>query len=651
MVVYNSKMQNRSIIVKKVFTPRDLLKFLLLIFLVFFLVFYMRQLTAPKEVSVTEAVELIQNNNVKQIDIRESEVVLVKKNGSKVKTTIESNSSFTQILQDEGITLSKLAESGVDVNIHPLKIGWLDVVNTLLNVAFLGIIAYSVVGFMGFLKRQSKGGIGGLISFGKSPAKLIIGKKPDTTFEDVAGLYEIKEEIKTVVDFLKNPDKYRKMGARIPKGILLEGPPGTGKTLIARAVAGEAGVPFFYTSGGEFEEMLVGAGAARVRDLFKKARALQPCIIFIDEIDAVAKKRGVDFRTTYSEQTLNQILAEMDGLEKNEAVIVMAATNRADVLDPAIMRPGRFDWRIRFNLPDYQERLEILRLHAKNKKLAKDVDLDTIAKITVGFSGAELESALNEAAILAVRARKPAIEQNDILEGLYKVSYGPQRKTMVMTKEDLLATAYHEAGHAIVSTYCEYAPVVRNITIIPRAKALGLTASSYDYEKMNATLAELLDRIAATTAGRAAEEIIYGKMHVSTGAANDIEQASDIARAIIKRFGMSQKLGFVSYTTREEYLLLGLKKDYSDKTAEEIDKEVRNIVMSQYERAKKILTREKRLLEEVAKALLRHETLDREQFLALVNKYGKKKPPKKKSKKVLPVKEWIRKISKEQDGE
>ncbi len=641
MTTVNKKIDPKAIIVKKVITPKTLIKWISLVAVSILVVFVYSYVTSPKPASLTEVVDVVAKKQAKKVIVSDTKVEVITSDNKRLFAPIEQQGSFLELLQREGIKISDLKENNVEVEVKPGGTHILDILNFLANVIFLTLIGYSVLKFVSFLRQQGRG-MGGLSMFGRSPAKLILGKRPDTTFKDVAGMYEIKEEIKTIVDFLKNPKKYTKMGARIPKGILLEGPPGTGKTLIARAVAGEAGVPFFYTSGAEFEEMLVGAGAARVRDLFRKARALQPCIIFIDEIDAVAKKRGIDFRSTYSEQTLNQILAEMDGLEKNEAVIVMAATNRADVLDPAIMRPGRFDWRIKFNLPDYKERLEILKYHSRNKPLSEDVDLEQIAKITVGFSGAELESTLNEAAILAVRAGRDKILQEDMLEGMYKVTSGPRRKTMVMTKEDLLATAYHEAGHAIVGVFLEHAPEVQTITVIPRAKSLGVTSFAYEYEKVHRTYAELVDTIAMATAGRAAEELIYGKEYISTGAANDIEKASAIARSMVKHFGMSQKLGFISYgQDAEEYLLISLKKDYSEKTAEVIDEEIRQIVQAQYKRALEILERERILLDKVAEALITRETLTKKEFYDLVKKYAVKKPPKKAAKIVKSVAEWI----------
>ena len=631
---------NKGVIVKKVITGNDIKRFFLALVISFFVIagiLYIKQISKGTYVPVTEVISEIKEDKVKKLEISGDEVSVVTKSNSKQYTNIESQSSFLELLQREGLKLSDL--KGVDVKVKPSNLSGLEIVSGIANLLFLVFLGYAIYRFLGFFERQGSGG--GLLSFGKSPARVIIGKRPEVTFKDVAGLKEVKEEVKEIVEFLKNPKKFINMGARIPKGVLLEGPPGTGKTLLARAVAGEAGVPFFHTSGAEFEEMLVGAGAARVRDLFRRAKNIAPSIIFIDEIDAVAKKRGVDFRSTYSEQTLNQILVEMDGFEKNDTVIVIAATNRVDVLDPALMRPGRFDRRIHLTLPDIYEREEILKLHARNKKLADDVDLRRIAAMTIGFSGADLENLLNEAAILAVRAGKDKIDQEDLIEAMYKVSIGPQRKTFALTKKDLESTAYHEAGHAIVAAYIKEAEKVQTITVVPRGHALGVTVTRDEIEKAQVTYKELLAKIAVYTGGRVAEALVYGKEDISAGAASDIEKASNIARTMVKEFGMSNKLGFVKYATKDEYLLFALKQDYSDATAEKIDTEVLNIVESHRARAEEILKRERKLLDAVASALLKKETIDAKEFAELVGKYGVKKPPKKSKESVKSVSEWF----------
>ncbi len=633
---------NRTVIVEKVITPQDIKKWAIIAFAFIFFMglgIYAKQLTKGQQVSVTQAISEVKQDDVKKLVIEDSTVYLETKDNKNQYTNIESQSSFLDLLQKEGIKLSELKD--VDIKVQNDTLTGIEIISAIVNILFLIFMAYSVYRFLGFFNKQGSGS--GLMSFGKSPARVIIGKKTNVTFNDVAGLKEVKEEISEIVEFLKNPKKFQKMGARIPKGVLLEGPPGTGKTLLARAVAGEAGVPFFHTSGAEFEEMLVGAGAARVRDLFKRAKAIAPSIIFIDEIDAVAKKRGVDFRSTYSEQTLNQILVEMDGFEKTDTVIVIAATNRVDVLDPALMRPGRFDRRIHLSLPDIYERKEILQIHSKNKKLAENVDLQKIAAMTVGFSGADLENLMNEAAILAVRAGKSRIEMEDLIEAMYKVSMGPQRKTFALTKKDLVNTAYHEAGHAIVATYIKEAEKVQTITIVPRGHALGATVTKDEIEKVQTTYKELLARIAVLTGGRVAESLVFGKDDISAGAASDIEKASSIARAMVKELGMSSKLGFVKYATEDSYLLFAVKQSYSDSTAEKIDKEVLGIVEDARQLAERILIRERKLLDKVAEELLKRETLDSKEFAELVAKYGSKKPPEKDTAEVKSVAEWIEK--------
>jgi cell division protease FtsH len=490
------------------------------------------------------------------------------------------------------------------------------------------------------IQKQNATG-GGLSSFGKSSANVIIGKRPDTTFADIAGAKEAKEEIKEIVDFLKNPKAFFEMGARIPRGVMLVGDPGTGKTLLARAVAGEAKVPFFHTSGPEFEEMLVGAGAARVRDLFKRAKNLAPAIIFIDEIDAVARRRGMDYKSSHSEQTLNQILVEMDGFEKREAIIVIAATNRPDVLDPAILRPGRFDRNVRLSLPDMTERKEILLVHAKNKKFGADVNMDKIAANTVGFSGADLENVLNESAILAVRAKRKEILQEDIREAALKVSMGPRRGGMMMTGHDLEVTAIHEAGHAIVSAYLVDAEPVKSITIVPRGQSLGLTLMYSEVQSNNVTKVHLLARIAVSSAGRISEALKYGESNISTGASSDIAHATRLAQLMVKQVGMSDA-GFILFDKEEDFDAFSNKSKYSEHTAELLDKEVKNIVDGQYKIATDILTREKKLLEVLAQELLKKESLNEEEFMSLVVKHGSVDAPVKKQDEALSVTDWIK---------
>jgi len=585
------------------------------------------------EISMGEAVKLIQEKKTEKV-VEQGNLILIEQSDKTRKyAQVGAKTDFPKLLQDAGVDISQ-------VNYRPSNSNFAGSALDFAGLLLTGVLAYGVWTFVRAIQRQNATG-GGLSSFGKSGAAVIIGKRPDVTFNDVAGAMEAKEEIKELVDFLKNPKQFFEMGARIPRGVLLVGEPGTGKTLLARAVAGEAKVPFFHTSGPEFEEMLVGAGAARVRDLFKRAKALSPSIVFIDEIDAVARRRGMDYKSSHSEQTLNQILVEMDGFEKRDAVIVIAATNRPDVLDPAILRPGRFDRTVRLALPDVTERLEILRVHAKNKKFDARVDLKKIAQFTVGFSGADLENVLNESAILAVRNKRKEIIQEDIHEASLKVSMGPRRGSLMMSEAELRSTAYHEAGHAIVGTYLNEAEPVKAITIVPRGISLGMTMHD-DSDRHSQSKQYLRDLIAVYAAGRAAEELVYGKDHVTTGAANDIERASKIATHMVKTLGLSEKIGFVQFDKDEDYDIFTSKTKYSEQTSELMDKEISELMNQQYDVAVKILKRERKLLDEVAVELLKQETLTGESLMELVEKFGTEKPPKKEKPELLSVTEWIK---------
>ncbi len=518
--------------------------------------------------------------------------------------------SFTDLLQKEGISLVSENFEIVPVTV-PASISFGDIINIITLLGFVVLIV--------FLFRGAQSSGMGIMQFGQSKAKVFFGSKTDTTFEDVAGIDEARDELNEIVDFLKNPNKYRKLGARIPKGILMIGPPGTGKTLLARAIAGEARVPFFHTSGSEFEEMLVGAGASRVRDLFQKAKKAAPALIFIDEIDAVARKRGTKVQTGTTEQTLNQILVEMDGFEKNVNVIVLAATNRPDVLDPAILRPGRFDRQVRIELPDAEGRKKILEIHGKNKPFAKDVDLTRIAKRTVGFTGADLENILNEAAIIAANANKKEINDKDIDEAVSKVVLGPAKTSKKRTQNEMKLVAYHEAGHAVVSKYTPFATPLDRISIVSRGNTGGVTMFLPENDEYIISKNKLIADITVSLGGRAAEEIALED--ISTGASNDIEKATAVARRMVQRFGMSEKLGLVQYGDFEENDYLGYayttSKEYSEKTAEAIDNEVRSIIDLAYTNAKAILTQYKDKLDSVAKSLLENEVLSKEEFEAL----------------------------------
>ena len=494
----------------------------------------------------------------------------------------------------------------------PLKesIPWMEI------LFYLGMLGCT--GFLLFSMMRGGGAGGGIMNVGKAKVKDEHENKKTATFADVAGEDEEKEELKEVVEFLKSPDKFNSLGARIPHGVLLVGPPGTGKTLLARACAGEAGVPFYSISGSDFVEMYVGVGASRVRDLFDKAKKTMPCIIFIDEIDAVGRQRGAGLGGGHDEreQTLNQLLVEMDGFEANDGVIVMAATNRADILDKALLRPGRFDRQVYVGLPDVKGREEILRVHTKNKPLAPDVSLKVIAQRTAGFAGADLENLVNEAALLAARRSRKAITMEDIEEASMKVMAGPEKKSRVVTPEEKKLTAYHEAGHAVAGFYCKHHPRVHEITIIPRGQAGGYTMYLPEKDRSYVTKGEMFEDIVSSLGGRVAEQLILDD--ISTGASNDLQQATNIARQMITKYGFSERLGPVVYgTSQEETFLgrdLGQGKGYSETTAAEIDGEMRDIIDEAYETCRRTLTEHIDQLHALAQALMEREKLNEQEF-------------------------------------
>ncbi len=503
-----------------------------------------------------------------------------------------------------------------------------------------------VVVFVFFLfMRQLQAGGGKAMSFGKSKAKLLGEHQNKVTFADVAGVEEAKDEVEEIIDFLKDPKKFTKLGGRIPKGVLMMGPPGTGKTLLARAIAGEAGVPFFSISGSDFVEMFVGVGASRVRDLFEQGKKNAPCIIFIDEIDAVGRHRGAGLGGGHDEreQTLNQLLVEMDGFESNDGVILIAATNRPDVLDPALLRPGRFDRRIVVPRPDLKGREGILRVHTKRVPLATGVDLSTIARGTPGFSGADLESLVNEAALLAARRDKDTVDMRDFEEAKDKVLMGPERKSMVISDREKKTTAYHEAGHTLVAKLLPGSDPLHKVTIIPRGPALGVTQQLPVEDRLSYSKEWAENRIAICLGGRIAEELIFGQM--TTGAGNDIEQATELARRMVCEWGMSEKLGPLTFGKKEEQIFLGKElsrhQDYSEQTAIEIDAEVKRIVMDGYQTARKVLQENLELLKKIAEALLEHETIDGDDIEAVIQgrTINRRPPPPPRAPVTEPVKE------------
>ncbi|MCL1632481.1 ATP-dependent zinc metalloprotease FtsH [Sporolactobacillus sp. CPB3-1] len=493
--------------------------------------------------------------------------------------------------------------------------GWITFVTSLIPFAIIFFLIF-------FLLNQAQGGGGRVMNFGKSKAKLYSEDKKKVTFRDVAGADEEKQELVEIVDFLKDPRKFVALGARIPKGVLLEGPPGTGKTLLARAVAGEAGVPFFSISGSDFVEMFVGVGASRVRDLFDQAKKNAPCIIFIDEIDAVGRQRGAGLGGGHDEreQTLNQLLVEMDGFGANEGIIIIAATNRPDILDPALLRPGRFDRQIPVNRPDLIGREAVLRVHARNKPLAKEIDLKTVAKLTPGFSGADLENLLNEAALVAARANKKVINMEDIDEAVERVIAGVAKKSRVISKKEQNIVAYHESGHTIIGLALKGADEVHKVTVIPRGQAGGYTVSLPKEDRYFMTKPELLEKICGLLGGRVAEEITFGE--ISTGASNDLQRVTNLARRMVTEFGMSDKLGPMQFGNNDSgQVFLGRdiqnEQNYSDAIAFEIDQEVQRIVKDEYERCKQLLLEHRDKLELIAQTLLKVETLEEEQIKSL----------------------------------
>jgi len=577
-------------------------------------------LAKGEEVPLSRLVQYVKEGEYEKIIVKDDHVILEQETeeeisgqimqvGDNVHATFHPEMDFYGLLADAGVDIMELEDDFFEPS---MQIGFFDII----SILFLGVIIFFVYSL--FKNMQSSGGK--IFDFGQSKAKLLLGKRTNVKFDDVAGIDDVKEELVEVVDFLKSPKRYRKIGARVPKGVLLVGSPGTGKTLLGKAVAGEAGVPFFHTSGSEFEEMLVGAGASRVRDLFSKAKKTSPSIIFIDEIDAVAKKRGTVLHSGAGEQTLNQILVEMDGLEEMENVIVIAATNRPDVLDPAILRPGRFDRTVTIMVPDYNGRKEIIDVHAKGKKFAKDVDLDSVAKRTVGYSGADLENLINEAAIIAVKERKKEITQDDLSEAFLKVSIGRKKKNK-MTDEDVKRIAYHEAGHAVVSKFTKHADPVEQVSIIARGPAGGITLQLPKEESRFLKKSEILAKMRVLVAGKVAEEMFTDD--VSTGPANDLKVLTALAKEYVKRFGMSEKLGFLQYGNMEETSHLGYTygggSDYSEETAKNIDIEMKKLADDAMKKTRDLLKKHSDKVEKLVEVLMEQEVVSAKEFEELMN--------------------------------
>ncbi|NPV68187.1 MAG: ATP-dependent metallopeptidase FtsH/Yme1/Tma family protein [Anaerolineae bacterium] len=571
--------------------------------------------TSVPEISLSELAQDINAGRIQRLVVADNEITARYLDGSTAVSRKDPSLPAPEQLLALGVDPQKL--QAIDLqNAAPSNIGaWLGILSSILPLLLLG-------GFIYLMLRQAQGSNNQALSFGKSRARMFTSDQPTVTFNDVAGVDEAKEELREVVEFLKEPEKFIQLGARIPKGVLLVGSPGTGKTLLAKAVAGEAGVPFFSISGSEFVEMFVGVGASRVRDLFDQAKRHSPCIVFVDEIDAVGRHRGAGLGGSHDEreQTLNQILVEMDGFDTDTNVIVIAATNRPDILDPALMRPGRFDRRVVLDRPDLRGREEILKVHVKGKPLASDVDLHALAKATPGFVGADIENLVNEAAIVAARKNKKSISQRDFEEAIERVLLGPERKSRIITERERQLVAYHEAGHAVAFHMLPYSDPVRKVTIVPRGMAGGVTWSMPEEDINYVTASRLRAQIAGALGGRAAEEIVFGE--VTTGAMSDLDQVTKIARSMVKRYGMSDKLGPIIFGQKEELVFLGREigeqRDYSEHVAEEIDHEVSKIISEEYERVKKLLIENRDKLDLLVQHLLEVETINQEEFLALM---------------------------------
>ena len=535
-------------------------------------------------------------------------------NAPQVQSRIEGGADVVETLNDLGVTSEQLA--GVTLIFTPTSRweNWAPILGAFLPILLIGA-------FFFFILRQAQGAGNQAFSFGKSRARMFTGDKPTVTFDDVAGALESKEELKEVVEFLKEPQKFAALGARIPKGVLLVGPPGTGKTLMAKAVSGEAGVPFFSISGSEFVEMFVGVGASRVRDLFEQAKRNSPCIVFVDEIDAVGRQRGAGLGGSHDEreQTLNQILVEMDGFDTDTNIIIIAATNRPDILDPALLRPGRFDRRVVMDQPDIKGREEIMKVHVRGKPLGEDVDLETLARATPGFVGADLENMINEAAILAARRNRRNITMTDLTEAIERVAIGPERKGRVISEQQKRVIAYHEAGHALVQEKLSHTTPVLKVTIVGRGMAGGYMWP-LEKDSMLRSRTEMEQEISVALAGRVAEEIVFNQ--VTTGASNDLEQVTRIARRMVTTLGMSERMGPLTYGHKEEMMFLGREiaeqRNYSEDVAEAIDREVQRIVNEAYERTRNIITTYRDLLNKIAEQLMEIETLDQSTFKRLV---------------------------------
>ncbi len=563
--------------------------------------------TTPRSMPYSSFIELVRQGEVREVTI----------SGRTIEGVKESGERFSSFAPDDDGLVGELLNHDVAINAQPPEKP-----GVLMSLFINWFPLLILVGLWIFFMRQMQGGMGGrgAMSFGKSRARLLSEDQVKVTFQDVAGADEAKEEVTEMVDFLKDPSKFQKLGGKIPKGVLMVGPPGTGKTLLARAIAGEAKVPFFTISGSDFVEMFVGVGASRVRDMFEQAKKHAPCIIFIDEIDAVGRHRGAGLGGGHDEreQTLNQLLVEMDGFEGNEGVIVIAATNRPDVLDPALLRPGRFDRQVVVPLPDVRGREQILKVHMRKIPVADDVKASVIARGTPGFSGADLANLVNEAALFAARANKRLVDMDDLEKAKDKIMMGAERRSLVMSEDEKRLTAYHEAGHAIVGRLVPEHDPVHKVSIIPRGRALGVTLFLPEEDRYSYTKQRLESQISSLFGGRIAEELIFGADSVTTGAQNDIHRATDIARNMVTKWGLSERLGPLTYSEEEQEIFLGHSvtqhKNVSDETSHVIDEEIRNIIDRNYQRSQRLLTDNLDKLHAMAAALMKYETIDHDQI-------------------------------------
>lgn len=586
--------------------------FYLLIIMVIIWMFdlYGEKNSKPADISYTSFMQHVQQDEIKQVTIVDNVISGKLKDGKEFSTVAPNDSKLVEKLEAKKVDIK--------AELPPQPPWWMSILSSILPMLI-------IVGLWFMLMNQGGAGGGKVMNFGKSRARRYDEEKLKITFKDVAGADEAKQELEEVVEFLKHPQKYNDLGAKIPKGVLLYGPPGTGKTLLAKAVAGEAGVPFFSISGSDFVEMFVGVGASRVRDLFDQAKKSAPCIVFIDEIDAVGRQRGAGLGGGHDEreQTLNQLLVEMDGFSANEGIIMIAATNRPDILDPALLRPGRFDRQIVVDRPDIKGRTEILKVHVKGKPMGQDVNLDVIAQRTPGFTGADLSNLVNEAALLTARKDKKAINMPEMEEAAERVIMGPERKSRVISDKEKRLTAYHEGGHTIVGMLLEHTDPVHKVTIIPRGRAGGYTLSLPKEDKYYATRSEMLDELKVLLGGRVAEALVLKE--ISSGASNDLQRATQLARQMICEYGMSENIGPVTFGHRQDQVFLGRDiardKDYSEEVAAEIDKEVRSFMEDAYAATEKLLSDNIDKLHVIAKALMEKETLEEEEINQLV-KYG-----------------------------